>query len=65
MMDQLTAVLSARQMPGAGTELSRSRLDSKNWNLLISKPTELPEPDPDPTPESRLPPCVLIYIKKK
>ena len=55
----LTAVLSVRLIPGvlAGNELSRSRLDIKNWNLLMSKPTELPDTDPpDPTPESRLPP---------
>ena len=55
----LTAVLSVRLMPGvpAGKELSRSRLDIKNWNLLMSKPTELPDTDPpEPTPESLLPP---------
>lgn len=55
----MPAELSVRLMPGvpAGKELSRSRLDSKNWNLLMSKPTELPDTEPpDPTPESLLPP---------
>ena len=47
-----------------GAELSRSRLDIRNWNLLISRPTELPEPEPEPTPESRLPPC-FCPVKKK
>ena len=62
-VQKLTAVLSARQMP-PGAELSRSRLDIRNWNLLISRPTELPEPEPEPTPESRLPPC-FCPVKKE
>lgn len=52
-------------MPGvaAGKELSRSRLDSKNWNLPMSIPMELPDAEPpDPTPESLLPPCNTTII---
>lgn len=47
-------------LPGklAGSELSRSRRDNKNWNLPTSRPIEL---EPEPTPESRRP---FFGIKK-
>lgn len=56
---RLTALLSAREMPGAeapgklaGSELSRSRRESRNCSLPTSMPMELV---PEPTPESRRP----------